>query len=938
MLKTIAYVILVFACSPVFAQFENVWAFGKGAGLDFNSGHPIPIATSMDGYEGCASVCDAAGNLLFYTNSIKVWDRQHRMMPEGYNLPIGYSTAQGVLILPMPDSVNKYYIFSLTEWERGGYWGGRLYYTVVNMDLNNGFGDVEPGRKGILVDTGLSERMVTVSGNDCNVWLLVHKRFAQYKAYEIRGGHINTSPVVSNTGVFAGPEPYWFTGMIKVNAARNKIVATVTNQETENGIELSDFDPATGVVSNSIRINDTSKYYGACFSPDGSKLYAAQPIGHVIQYDLSSSDPAAINASRFQVLTSGRAPGIGAEARAISDMKLGPDDKIYFSNATDRRFLDAITLPNVAGAGCQVATKAVDLQVLDGITATLGLPNTITDFIPPDTITSRTYKPACFKGDTAIINAPEGYTRYVWNDGSHNPTLVIRQPGRYWVSYQNSRCAINIDTFDVERYWVTFRTCFESLVCHKDSNGLIWVVPGDTSTYQYTWSNGQGTVVREATNQGFGDTLRNLSSGTYTLNIRTFDCDTSIVFVIPDRTPSFIVDSTACTGATVSFANTSTGYGAFTWSFGDGDSSTDEHPVHQYDLPGIYQVTLTTQPCEDVMIQHIIVDPVPAVAAGADTIICFADRIVLQPIVSPSYTNYTYSWSPTGSLLHEDGSAANPVFTGYKNQTLSLSVSTPNGCSGQDDINIVVRPQHFMSITPADTSLCEPDTVQIHIMGDAINFRWSSHIGISDTSTMNPVVYTQSSMSYQVKGTDKYGCTDSQVVKINYHPKAMVEIADSAIVYRGVPYYMSSQGNCLYFAWYPSNGLSADNIADPMVMPEVNTRYYVQGTTEWGCSSTDSIDVLVSTDSYLDVPNAFTPGGGANNTLTIIQRGVVSLKSFRIFNRWGKKLFETTDIAAGWDGTFNGIAQPTGVYVYVIEAVIDNSYVRKFQGNVTLLR
>src|SRR6476659_883346 len=78
------------------AQNEaNKWLFGNGGGLDFNSGSPLPFpggqtATS----EGSASVSDASGNLLFYTDGITVWDKTHAIMPNGTGLLGGYSSSQ----------------------------------------------------------------------------------------------------------------------------------------------------------------------------------------------------------------------------------------------------------------------------------------------------------------------------------------------------------------------------------------------------------------------------------------------------------------------------------------------------------------------------------------------------------------------------------------------------------------------------------------------------------------------------------------------------------------------------------------------------------------------------------------------------------------------------------------------------------------------------
>ncbi|MCB0700540.1 MAG: gliding motility-associated C-terminal domain-containing protein, partial [Chitinophagaceae bacterium] len=155
----------------------------------------------------------------------------------------------------------------------------------------------------------------------------------------------------------------------------------------------------------------------------------------------------------------------------------------------------------------------------------------------------------------------------------------------------------------------------------------------------------------------------------------------------------------------------------------------------------------------------------------------------------------------------------------------------------------------------------------------------------------------------------------------------------------GESYRMDPSGNCTYYSWFPPLGLSYADVANPLVKPDVNTRYIVQGRTDAGCTVVDSVDVLVVNDSYVDIPNAFTPHThGGNNTLKIKARGDVNLKRFEVYNRWGTKVYESNDVNEGWDGTYNGQLQPMGVYIYSIEAVTPSGKTIKKQGNVTLLQ
>jgi gliding motility-associated-like protein len=181
-------------------------------------------------------------------------------------------------------------------------------------------------------------------------------------------------------------------------------------------------------------------------------------------------------------------------------------------------------------------------------------------------------------------------------------------------------------------------------------------------------------------------------------------------------------------------------------------------------------------------------------------------------------------------------------------------------------------------------------------------------------------------------------CYDTQTLYIAVYPSAVLNLPDSVTIWPGESYQINPGGNGLYYSWFPPSGLSADDVSNPVASPQVRTRYFVTARTENGCVVKDSIDVLVNTESVLDLPNAFTPGNGTNGTFRIIKRGMATLRYFRVYNRWGNKVFETTDINRGWDGTFNGVAQPAGVYVYSVDAVTSTGQEFHKGGNITLIR
>lgn len=445
--------------SAVYAQRENKWAFGIHAGADFSSGSPVAITTGINGgdpsnLEGIASVCDSSGQLLFYTEGTYVWDKNQNLLPNGSDLiNSGFTdpydnptagTAQGALIVPMPDSANKYYIFSLQDYDfTQGATVGKLFYSVLDMNLNGGLGDIVPGRKGIPLDTSgvpLTEKMTAVVGNCC-IWLLVCNSTPAFEAYQITAGGINPTPVVSEVGLGLGdPNNFATIGTMCVSPNRLKLAATAVDLSGSDSASLAvyDFDPATGLVSNPVKLilaSDTDAIaYGVCFSADNSKIYNTMFLGgmhnSIYQFDLNTDNPATIHDTRLDV-------GKASE----SQIKLATNGKVYFFTDTSSSpgfgtapFMGCFNTPDLAGTASQYIPMAVTL--LSGTSSGVGLPNVVPEF--------RTLSPLTISANGNILGTTNSFENYQWYLNSEilpNETganLTITQNGVYSVKVSNS--------------------------------------------------------------------------------------------------------------------------------------------------------------------------------------------------------------------------------------------------------------------------------------------------------------------------------------------------------------------------------------------------------------------------------------------------------------------------------------------------------------------
>jgi gliding motility-associated-like protein len=393
-------------------------------------------------------------------------------------------------------------------------------------------------------------------------------------------------------------------------------------------------------------------------------------------------------------------------------------------------------------------------------------------------------------------------------------------------------------------------------------------------------------------------------------------------------------DTVVCEGAVVPLTVIGTPGYTYAWSPSTGvNDTTLLSPTITINQPNIYTVRASYPNCPDTLVSiNIGMHYIPTLELGPNKAVCQWTEVAFESTITPYRPDYIYQWTPSEGLSYSTG--PNTDLIADTSGTWYLDVKTPIGCASRDSIKLIVYPGNF-GAAATDTGYCPPSEVQLWATG-GVSYSWTPAYGLSDTGIANPVASPLTTTDYTVYIKDIHNCLDTQKLTVSVYPLAMLTLPDSINIYPGEQYQVEPGTNCLYFQWFPSSGVSNSNIADPKLSPEVRTRYFITATTEHGCTVSDSMDVLVK-ETVLDMPNAFAPNG-TNNLFKPTKRGIAQLKSFTIFNRWGNKVYNSSNIDEGWDGTFNGSNQPMGVYMYMIEAVTDNGKVFTQQGNVTLIR
>ena len=561
----------------------------------------------------------------------------------------------------------------------------------------------------------------------------------------------------------------------------------------------------------------------------------------------------------------------------------------------------------------------------------------------------------CVSGTATLNPTPVAGETYLWSNGDTTGSIAVSGSGTYWVLVDSADGCTGRDTTTIIVQPAVIVTLGNDT---SSCQGLPITIQssyvygtGTGVTYQWGWDSTLVAISGITTQQTYSVT----ETGTYWLTETIGACtgsDTQVVNIVFDTltilTPDTAICKSGSTGAVqiVGFGNP---FAIYQWTPTAGLSSANSvNPFITPDTSAMYTVTATLLGCTTAHSLFIDVQPKPTVYLGGNRNVCKGDTIHITASVSPSwYTHYIYNWSP-GINLDDSATTAGDsivstvVFTAGDSTDLIIIVKTPLDSTGRfcravDSAEIMVHTPKNTVLR--DTSICPGDSLILNpnpVPGDS--YVWHSSVYLNDSTAIQPVAKPITSISYWTKSTDQFGCLDTATEKITVYPGAVIDLGDSVVLYPGESYQISPQTNCVFFSWQPPLGLSDTSIANPVASPKVNTKFIVHAATEYGCNVIDSINIDVTPSSLVALPNAFTPGSSVNNYLYILKRGIVTLNYFRIFNRWGTKVYESSNIDAGWDGTFNGKPQPFDVYVYELQAVTNQGVVFQKTGNVTLIR
>lgn len=572
----------------------NIWYFGNRVGLDFNQTPPQALSNSnLNSVEGCASIADNNGKLLFYTNGNAIMNRKHLLMKNGGALAGHTSSTNNTVIVPFPGDDSIYYVFTIGAADNTVQ---QFQYNIVNMRGDNGYGEVEPGGMNAIIEDRVFEKLAAVKHcNNKETWIVIHKWDTdEYHAYLLTASGLNLTPVVSHSGlVIGGAFELNELGTLKFSGKGSKFAAV---HSLENDcVELMDFDNTTGILSNPIIIRPNAVpsalgVYGAEFSPDGNLLYVTSndyeaETATLYQYDITSNDAATIAGTKQMIHEN--------HDFLFGNLQNAPDQKIYVAMYNDTS-ISVIENPNTYGPGCNFVYNKIYLGYANSTPVQYGLPTFVQSFF--DTASSpydftRLAANCMDRNATFKISRVSGIDSVKWFFGdlgqsqALQPTHTYAAPGFYDVKlivYKVDCSGLN-DTI-IRKIWIAATDKFLG----KDTSSCnpLKLDIGIDEIYgaNYLWNT--GSTDNRITTSGFAD---------YWLELEQNGCKIrDTISVIPRPKPVVYLgpDTSVCRNKPVVLTTGNQTFDTYLWSTGETSPSILVTQI------GTYHIAVTQSGCE----------------------------------------------------------------------------------------------------------------------------------------------------------------------------------------------------------------------------------------------------------------------------------------------------------------------------------------------------
>ncbi len=396
--------------------------------------------------------------------------------------------------------------------------------------------------------------------------------------------------------------------------------------------------------------------------------------------------------------------------------------------------------------------------------------------------------------------------------------------------------------------------------------------------------------------------------------------------VVNDAPPIYLpfTDTLICSGDTLPLIAESV-ESTFSWApaYHINDTTTATPLVYPNDTT-TYTVTVKNKGCVGTASVTVNVLQFITVSLSNDIGICKTDSIMLTPV---SYA-LSYLWRESGGANSLSSNSVKYPKAAPLATTTYFVTANLGHCQDSARQTVYVSP-YPSAIVSNDTSICFGQSLRLFANTNAAYYSWAPINSLYQANTLAPLAGPDSTTSYLFTVRDTFYCTKSvtDTITVTVVPTVKVNAGNdtSVVVNQPLQLLAISNNSSVSYAWSPSPYLSNPNIYNPVAVFNAEAPdsviYTVRAATPQGCYGTADVTVRVfKTGLDIFVPSAFTPNGdGKNDVAKPVQVGIKHFDYFKVFNRLGRCVFQTSQEGEGWDGNFNGVAQPTGTYVFMAQ-------------------
>jgi gliding motility-associated-like protein len=833
----------------------NIWYFGANAGINFNplfqnpAGPAVALNNSaMVAPEGCAIICDRNGQVIFYTDGDKVYDKTDTQIDIGIG---GDPTAsQSSLIVPVQGDETLYYIF--TTQAINGTSANELRYSLFDLKQNSGNGAVV--QKNILL-FGKSTERITANGT----WLIAHEYGNNtFRSYPISAQGIG-APVYSSIGsdhsfkVQQNGEGYMKIG------PRNNLAVALSTPGTQNLVELFHLNDTTGKLNNYRKIDlkePNGQVYGIEFSPGGNKVFASvkgtPSPSQIFEYFIDSLEHPYFRQKISQPFE-------------LGEMQLGPDGQIYVA-INGSSVLGTITASDDT---TQVSSyNASGFALAAGTTSRLGLPN-FTQIIsnafggPSIEVTG-----LCFGQPTQFVgNATDAIDKFQWffgdggSDTAPTPIHTYAAPGTYNVSLRiTNRCSL--DTTLVQKVTIfapppnpTIPGAIALCTGVVNLNANTANLPGFT----YNWSSGDTTKIVTVTEQSIIAVIITDTNG----------CQSIGQSIVVDNRPQLDLgpDVSICEDNSTPALNAQNPGANYQWSINGVNSSNSQAQAVTVTTPGVftYKVIVTdpvtTCTVTDDKTYTIKVSPLFTVTGTNPTGCGLSNGTIQLNLLTsaPAGGPYSFFVSGLGGFNDQQIDQTAPRTINYANPTFQIAAGTYSGivtdqisgCTLSTSIGLSDATYTPTAVVAAPN--CDPVIVNITSNAPPLGLPLSYTVTNGGTGAIiGPTVSATAVFStpglaagnYVIQLTDNAGCISTINQAITPNPPVAITVTPDACA---TPATITGSGATAY-TWtgpgLPVAGVTGSILSIPAGQTGLLT-YRVTATAAPQCPTTQTVDITV---------------------------------------------------------------------------------------------